>query len=149
MLAWPETYTPDRLLVPAIRGLMESAVMHASAARRLRTTCLDHLHARAAETLEAPRDWRRASSIGCQCPHCRALSQYLVDPTQKVWILRAAASHRSHVEGAIKAAGCDLEVTTVRRGSPHSLVCTKNQASYERRVKQREDDLANIQRLES
>jgi hypothetical protein len=38
-------------------------------------------------------------------------------------------------------------MTTDRRGRPYSLVCTKNQASYDRRVKQRTDDLANIERL--
>jgi hypothetical protein len=148
MLAWSTTYTLDGLLVPAIRKLMGSATMQTLAARRLRTACLDHLHARAAETLEAPRDWRRANSLGCQCPHCLALSQYLAHPAQKEWVLRAAAAQRAHVESTIKAAGCDLDMTTVRRGSPHSLVCTKNQASYERRVKQRENDLVDIQRLE-
>jgi predicted 2-oxoglutarate/Fe(II)-dependent dioxygenase YbiX len=148
MLAWPKTYTLDGLLVPAIRKLMGSATMQTLAARRLRAACLDHLQVRAAETLEAPRDWRRANSLGCQCPHCLLLSQYLAHPAQKEWVLRAAAPQRAHVESTIKAAGCDLDMTTVRRGSPHSLVCTKNQASYERRVKQRTDDLANIERLE-
>jgi hypothetical protein len=76
------------------------------------------------------------------------LSQFLADPAQKEWVLRAAAAQRAHVESTIKTAGCDLDMTTVRRGSPHSLVCTKNQASYERRVKQRENDLVDIQRLE-
>ena len=149
MLAWPKTYTLDDLLVPAMRKLMGSATMQTLAAQRLRTTCLDHLHARAAEPLEAPRDWRRANELGCQCPHCLMLSQYLAHPAQKEWTFRAAAPQRAHVESTIKAAGCDLDMTTVRRGSPHSLVCTKNQASYERRVKQRADDLANIRRLEA
>jgi hypothetical protein len=30
---------------------------------------------------------------------------------------------------------------TEKRGRPYSLICTKNQASYERRVRQREQDL--------
>jgi predicted 2-oxoglutarate/Fe(II)-dependent dioxygenase YbiX len=148
MLAWPKTYTLDGFLVPAIRKLMGSATMQTLAARRLRTACLDHLHARTTQTLEAPRDWRRANLVGCQCAHCLALSQFLADPAQKEWVLRAAAAQRAHVESTIKTAGCDLDMTTVRRGSPHSLVCTKNQASYERRVKQRENDLVDIQRLE-
>jgi hypothetical protein len=62
--------------------------------------------------------------------------------------LRAAVQHRTHVKGAIKSANCDLNLVTERRGSPHSLICTKNQPSYERRVKQRQDDLAYIQHLQ-
>jgi hypothetical protein len=38
-------------------------------------------------------------------------------------------------------------MTTDRRGRAYSLVCTKNQASYDRRVKQHTDDLANLERL--
>jgi hypothetical protein len=38
-------------------------------------------------------------------------------------------------------------MTTDRRGRPYSLVCTKNQASYDRRAKQRENDLADINLL--
>ena len=54
---------------------------------------------------------------------------------------------RSHVEDTIKRARCDLAVATERRGSPHSLVCTKNQASYERRARQRSKDIEDLERL--
>jgi len=52
------------------------------------------------------------------------------------------------VEGTIHASGCDLDVVTERTGRPYTLVCTKNQASYERRVQQRTADLAALARLE-
>ena len=150
MLAWPKTYGPDRVLIPAVLGLLASAVMQTSAAaRRLRSACLDHLHVRVAEELEPPRDWRRAGAVGCSCVHCQELSQYLADPAQEVWIFRAAAPLRSHVESTIRNANCDLDTITVRKGSPHSLVCTKNQASYKQRAQQRTDDLAIIARLEA
>ena len=42
---------------------------------------------------------------------------------------------------------CDLDLTTERRGSPHTLVATKNQASYERRSKQRRQDLEHVSAL--
>jgi hypothetical protein len=57
-------------------------------------------------------------------------------------------TRRSHVEATtIREAWCDVDVTTDRRGRPYSLVCTKNQASYERRVKQRKKGLANLKSL--
>jgi hypothetical protein len=48
------------------------------------------------------------------------------------------------VEGEIRRARADLDIRTERRGSPHSLVCRKNSDSYERRVAQRRQDLADI-----
>jgi hypothetical protein len=50
----------------------------------------------------------------------------------------------SHVEGEIRTTRADLDVTTLRRSSPYSLVCRKNSASYDRRVAQRRRDLADI-----
>ena len=62
-------------------------------------------------------------------------------------MFKAAEADRSHVEGTIKQARCDLDVITDRHGRPYSLVCTKNQASYERRARQRKKDLENLARL--
>ena len=62
--------------------------------------------------------------------------------------LKANEAGRNHVEETIKRAHCALDTATDRRGRPYSLVCTKNQASYERRVQQRKKDLANFKRLD-
>jgi len=120
----------------------------APAVKRLGAACIAHLRTRIAEPLAAPQDWIRASTVGCQCPHCRELSRFLADPTRQPWTFKAMQSDRSHVEGTIRNAHCDLDFDTVRRGSPHSLVCTKNQASYDRRVKQRKRDVADLAELE-
>jgi hypothetical protein len=40
-----------------------------------------------------------------------------------------------------------VDLTTEKRGSPHTLIATKNQASYERRVKQRRQDLDHVATL--
>ena len=62
----------------------------------------------------------------------------------ETWVFKAAEADRSHVEDSIRRAGCDLDTTTDRRGRPYNLVCTKNQASYERRAKQRRQDLKDL-----
>jgi hypothetical protein len=146
ILAWPTTYDLDRVLVPALRTLVQS-VSSGPAIEPLRAACLAHLRARIAEPLAPPADWRRASAVTCQCGHCKQLSAYLADSTQKVWNFRAAEQHRSHVAATIRGSHVDLDTATDRRGRPYSLVCTKNQASYERRVKQRTQDLADLNRL--
>jgi hypothetical protein len=44
----------------------------------------------------------------------------------------------------ISRARCDMDLTTDKRGRPYTLVCTKNQASYDRRARQREQDLNDL-----
>ena len=127
LLAWPKTYGLDRALVPAVKRLLEGGGRRSSAAMKsLHAACLAHLEARAAEPLEAPKDWSRASDIRCSCEHCAALGRFLASPATETWTLKAAERVRGHVEGEIKAARADLDVRTERRGSPHSLICRKN-----------------------
>lgn len=145
VLAWPKTYSVDRALVPAVKRLLDGGVQRPGAAlSSLLPASLAHLKKRAAEPLQAPRNWARASNVRCSCEHCRALRRFLASPDTQTWTLRAAERVRSHVQDKIREAGADLDVTTERRGSPHSLICQKNSASYERRVAQRRQDLADI-----
>jgi predicted 2-oxoglutarate/Fe(II)-dependent dioxygenase YbiX len=148
MLAAPGRYDFDRVLVPAMPDLLARLeTANSAAVRQIRLMCIAHLEARVAQQLEAPRDWRRPDAVGCTCVHCAALSQFLADPDRGSWVLRAKESLRGHVESTIRTARCDVDSITERRGSPHSLICTKNQASYERRVTQRKSDLTNLARL--
>jgi predicted 2-oxoglutarate/Fe(II)-dependent dioxygenase YbiX len=148
VLAWPETYDFDRVLVPALRDLVGSSeIKDSGAVQRLRIACIEYLKARVAQPLQAPTDWSRASALGCHCRHCTELSLFLADPDQKTWTLRAVEFERQHVGTTIGKARCDLDVRTERRGRPYSLVCVKNQATHERHVKQRDKDLADLERL--
>ena len=61
--------------------------------------------------------------------------------------MKAVQHTRDHVEHVIQQTHCDLDCTTNKRGRPYTLICTKNQASYERRVRQREKDLTDRERL--
>src|ERR671916_397183 len=98
----------------------------------------------AAEPLAPPADWRRAATLPCRCRACADVSRFLADPERKTWILKAAEAERRHVEDSIRRAQADLDLATDRRGRPYSLVCTKNQASYERRAGQRRQDLEDL-----
>jgi 2OG-Fe(II) oxygenase superfamily len=149
VLAWREPYRLDDVLVPAACRLLQLPQCKSSASvERLRLACLDHLHARVAEPLQAPKDWSRVSTLSCSCPRCSELGHYLADAEHKTWIFRAAEHDRRHVEDTIRRSHCDVDVTTDRRGRPYSLVCTKNQASYQRRTAQRKADLKNLAILE-
>ncbi len=148
LLAWPKTYGLDAVLVPATRTLLDTAAPSCAAAMgTLRTACLAHLRVRVAEPLAPPADWARRADFSCRCPRCSELARFLADPERRTWVFKAAEADRRHVEDTIKGARCDVDVTTDRRGRPYSLVCTKNQASYERRAKQRVEDIENLARL--
>ena len=147
VLAWPRHFDVDAVLVPAMTRLAGDRRSAGPALDALLAAAITHREARIALPLEAPRDWIRPSGIGCTCPYCRDLVDFLADPLRESWTLRAAQQHRSHVEGEIKRAHADVDMRTERKGSPHSLICKKNQASYERRVRQRKEDLADLAAL--
>lgn len=148
MLTWPQIYQPDDQLVPAALALVESLQGAAPpAVEILRDAALKHLRTRSALPLEAPRDWVRANHVTCTCCDCGALGAFLRDPDQPRWRLKAVQERRSHVAEKIRHAACDLDITTERRGSPHTLVAAKNQASHERRLEQRRRDLQNVSAL--
>jgi hypothetical protein len=148
LLASPKTFGLDAVLTPAalaLAKLTESKSWPAPA--RLREAVLDHLRSRIGEPLEAPRDWTRANPLTCACADCRALGAFLVEPSQQQWRLKAAQDRRTHVEQTVRRATCDLDLGTERRGSPHALVATKNEASYRRRAEQRRQDLEHVSAL--
>ncbi len=148
LLARPKTYGPDDVLVPAALALAKLTESKSwPAAARLREASLEHLRRRIALPLEAPRDWTRANPLKCACADCRALGAFLVAPDQQQWRLRAAQDRRTHVEQNVRSAACDLDLTTERRGSPHTLVAVKNEASYRRRAEQRRQDLEHVSAL--
>jgi hypothetical protein len=144
MLTWSQTYNLDTVLIPAMRNLVQSIIAREPAVQRLHDTCLAHLRTRIAEPLAPPHDWSRASMLSCQCRHCAELSRFLANPERETWAFKAVEADRYHVEQAIQRAHCDLDFTTDRRGRPYTLVCTKNQASYDRRAKQRRKDLEDL-----
>jgi predicted 2-oxoglutarate/Fe(II)-dependent dioxygenase YbiX len=147
VIAWPGHFDLDRVLVPASKLLIKKRGRSGLAFDTLHAAAVTHLETRIAETLEPPRDWTRPSAIGCQCQYCRELSRFLADTGSPTWTLRAAQHTRTHVENEINRARSDVKISTERRGSPHSLIAVKNQASYERRVAQRKQDLADLAAL--
>jgi predicted 2-oxoglutarate/Fe(II)-dependent dioxygenase YbiX len=148
LLAWPATYDMDKILAPAALQLTETAICRElPVVERLRNAVRMHLHTRVAETLEPPADWRRDSQISCTCRDCAELRTFLDNPDQSRWSFKAAEAKRKHIEYSIQRHRCDVNYDTNRSSRPYSLVCTKNKASYQRRVEQRNNDLDALARL--
>ncbi|WP_262964386.1 hypothetical protein [Methylobacter psychrophilus] len=141
-LAWSAVYDVDKILVAAVLSLTQSELhRNLPAITGLRAAVIKHINVRVMMALEPPADWQRDSQITCDCQDCTALKSFLDDPTQPKWTLKAVEARRKHVEQIIKQHPNDVNCATQRIGSPHTLICTKNQASYQRRVDQRTHDL--------
>jgi hypothetical protein len=149
LLAAPNSFGFDAVLVPAASVLIGvPGPSRAPAFERLRTACLNHLRARIALPLEPPKDWRRRHDLPCACADCTDLSRFLADPADQRWVFKAATPRREHLERTIRTARCDVDTVTTTQGRPYSLVCTKNQASYQRQVTQRARDRVDLKQLE-
>jgi len=147
-LSSPAAFPLDNVLLPAALQLTEHPpTRDFPPVQRLRDACLQHLRARIALPLAPPADFTRDSTLACQCQYCVQLSRFLASPERRVWDFQAAEQHRSHVERSIRQADCDVNCITQKHSRPYSLVCTKNQSSYERRVTQRQQDIEEYQRL--
>jgi hypothetical protein len=147
-LAWPKTFGLDAVIVPALRLVAERpTLMDRPACQRLRAAARAHLEARVSLDLAPPSDWKRDAQITCRCEHCQGLARFLRSADEEIWRFKAREADRRHVEDSIRQGHEDVDCSTERKGSPHVLVCSKNQASYERRVAQRRKDLDDLQRL--
>ena len=148
MFAWPIMYGMDTVLLPAALQIAASTVSdELSAVVRLRQVVIIHLQTRLAEQLEPPANWSRDIANTCSCKDCRELNQFLINADQAQWRFKAAESRRNHVQHVIDMNKSDVDFVTEKKSRPYSLVCTKNQASYQRRVEQSKRDQDALTRL--
>ncbi|MBF0588024.1 MAG: 2OG-Fe(II) oxygenase, partial [Magnetococcales bacterium] len=142
LLACPEVYPHDEVLIPACIALEDKKALASPEIQRILAVSLDHLNRRIALLLESPRDWQRDNNLSCTCEHCQQLAHFLGNASMRVWRFKAAEAKRRHVIHTISDDVCDATTHTDRQGRPYSLICTKNQASYQRRYEQRAHDLS-------
>jgi hypothetical protein len=74
-----------------------------------------------------PKDWTRPS-VSCSCSDCQVLNAFLRAPDQKVGRFAVNKQRRAHLHQRIDGTGLTHE--TERRGSPQTLVVTKNLAQH-------------------
>ena len=150
----PAAAPPDRALPKALAELAAHGGMSRAVAGRAGFATLwrhaaGFLLARSAVPPEQPRDWVIETRIACDCEHCARLQAFCADPAATTIRFRMRQDLRSHVESTIKIGQLDSDCVTERRGSPHTLICTKNRATYERRCAQYGEDIAHMRLLEA
>lgn len=153
----PAHYDLHTVLVSAVKSLLrdQSLGLNAvascgrSACDRLYQHCLADLRSRTASKPQAPADWSRDAKLGCTCADCRELAAFLKSKTESVHRFARRKDLRQHLHQQIEQHHCDVTHVTERKGSPQTLVCTKTQASYERRLTQFETDQRLLAELQS
>jgi hypothetical protein len=75
------------------------------------------------------------------------LAAFMADPAARTHEFRHPQDIRSTLESYIRDHFLDIDHITVRKGSPHSLACTKNDKSYHRALARRLADEKQLKQL--
>lgn len=70
----------------------------------------------------------------------RELVEFMADRSESEHGFAYRQDIRGSLEHLIRERQLDLDCTTVRRGSPHTLLCVKNDNSHQRALQQRKHD---------
>jgi predicted 2-oxoglutarate/Fe(II)-dependent dioxygenase YbiX len=144
-------YDLHKVLIPDLKTIHKRLPKHRAAGpafSRLLQHCLTKLRAATAQPVERPQDWKRDDTLSCKCQDCRALGLFLRDPTLRIGRFPLRKERRQHLHRQIEKDQCDCTHVTERKGSPQTLVCTKTQGSYDRRLKQYGTDRALLAELD-
>jgi hypothetical protein len=110
-------------------------------------SCCEQLESLTEEFPQPPADFRRTAGLSCQCLDCGELRRFLEDPQEREHRFRVKEERRQHLQGIIQQQSCDLDLKTEKRGTPYTLVCTKNAASYQARLAKFHQDQAHLATL--
>ena len=145
---YPDIVTPDRML-PAALALMhkQGAVADTAAYGVLWRQAADFLLERSSTVPVEPTDWAIAADMVCACEFCTRLRAFCEDPVKRLERFKVRKDLRKHLHQIIDRHRLDLHHETERRGSPYTLVCTKNRASNERRLDEYWEDLRRMDSL--
>ena len=91
-------------------------------------------------------DWARPSAAKVEKLYPQ-FSAFLKDPVEKIYVYPARQSIREQMKQMIESEGLDVDCETVKKGRPYQLVCTKNNASYERALRVRAKDEQHLEAL--
>jgi hypothetical protein len=147
----PQIYCPVTLVVPAIERICAGRGRQTAAGE----SSVRHLWKSAAEFLlqcseippKPPLDWRLNIELSCSCPDCRELQTFARDPAERVHRFRVRKERRRHLHNTKEGHRLDMTHATERAGSPQTLVCKKDRRTFNRRMKQYQDEIAAMLRL--
>ncbi|MFV7234264.1 2OG-Fe(II) oxygenase [Flavobacterium sp. ZB4R12] len=113
------------------------------------TIAKKHLENRVANKPQIPANWSRAVPQKSSYSKVWAiLNNFLQSPTEQLYDFKSLQANRSEMESAIQNVTIDLDLETIRKGSPHTLRLTKNTNAYKVELKKWEQDCVLLGKLE-
>ena len=147
---FPKIVTPDRILPAALEGLYKTRDLSGTRAyRMLWRQAADFLLERSSVPPGEPDNWQIEVDLPCDSELCIELQAFCRHHTARVRRFKVAKDSRRYLHQLIEDHELDLDHVTERKGSPYTLVCTKNRNSYERRLKEYTEDVQCIGLLSS
>ncbi len=146
MTANAGVFAAESILLPALEQIAGNAHTGAASAALWRH-CSAHYLARSETAPQPPPDWARAADLAGHCADCRELQDFARNSEAPSHRFRLREDRRRHLEAQIRQHQLDIATSTERKGSPHTLICTKTRASYERAAEQYIKDRADMARL--
>ena len=147
----PEIFSPVALVVPAVEqicgGQLQKTAAVDSSIRHLWTSAAEFLLSRSEVPPQPPADWRLNVELSCPCADCRDLQAFARDPAERVHRFRVKKERRRHLHNTIDKYRLDMTHVTDRAGSPQTLVCTKDRRTFERCMKEYQDEIAAMSTL--
>ena len=142
---YPDVVTPDRCLPSALADLYRVRDLCSSKAyKMLWRQSTDFLLHRSSVPPAEPSDWTIKAEIPCESALCSDLKTFCLDPKAHTGRFRVVKDERRRLRDMIDRYSVDIDYMTERKGSPYSLVCTKNRASHKRRLSEYSEDLQYI-----
>ena len=145
---FPEAVSLDREVPKALVKLRETREMfHSEVYASLWRVSAKYLLDRSETSPEEPKDWKIKTDITCGCAQCKALQMFCQNAEQRVARFPLRKELRKHLHQQIDSNRLDLNHETERKGSPYTLVCTKNRATYKRRLQEYSKDIKHMNSL--
>ena len=114
--------------------------------------CREQLETLTAREPQKLADYYREAPITCKCPECAEMKGFLQDPREPVHRFRVREERRKHLAARIHESHLDLDYRIEEKGSPYTLVCTKNTNSYQAALKEyhrNQERLTMVQSIEA
>ncbi len=135
-----------KILVPQLLSSKAKSILHT----HLLLFCRQYLLERVNNKPQPPTDWQRAlPDTDRNKKVWQELRAFMESPIEQVLDYKRAQQERDIIVNALNAEDVDLQTYTIKKGSPHTLRLIKTQSSYERAVKNWEQDRTLWERLES
>ena len=145
----PGAGTSDRIIPQALAKIYERSRQFAVSPtyETLWRQATEFLLERSSSFPTKARDWFIDAKLECNCKGCVLLQAFCSDPIIQKANIAVPQDMRQHLRNQIRRLGLDIDYETERKGRPYRLVCSKNRASYQRRLDQYADDIRQMKAL--